>query len=255
MPGHGQPRIVAERDDEAGMIGLKVGRGDDHRADLPGLQLGEGSSQIGLRMHIALDQGETEAGCRLARKRHLVCRVGIVVVRQHQNALKPRVDLLQQLEPLAYQCQVGQNTGEISAGVREALDVTAHERVVDVYEYDWNLLCRRAGSANALVLERYDHIDTRGHPRLDRRRSALRVALISPVEAKVLAIHIAHIVERLVQRIQAGRFMIEPDMAERHVPDLCRLLRESSRRRGGQAEGGNAEKALLRANSWFHSFL
>ena len=45
-----------------------------------------------------------------------------------------------------------------------------------------------------------------------------------PIEAQIAAIDVAEVVERLVQRVQSGRLMIEADVAKRDVPDLRRFV-------------------------------
>jgi hypothetical protein len=56
MSHHGQTRIFAELDDEARMVGLKVGRSGDNRTDIAVLQASEDLPQLGLASYISLDQ-------------------------------------------------------------------------------------------------------------------------------------------------------------------------------------------------------
>jgi hypothetical protein len=45
--------------------------------------------------------------------------------------------------------------------------------------------------------------------------------LVTPVEAQILAVDVAHLVQRAMKGVQAGRLVVETYVAQRDVPDLC----------------------------------
>ena len=48
----------------------------------------------------------------------------------------------------------------------------------------------------------------------------------------------AHLVRRLMERIEAGRLVIEAEMAQRDLPDLCRFLGEGRQRAATRLTSG-----------------
>jgi hypothetical protein len=123
-------------------------------------------------------------------------------------------DLLEEFQLFGDHVAHRHRAGDVAARPRQAFDVAGGHRIEGVDHDDRDLGCRRSRRAHALILEGDDQVDPCGNP-LPRRRLGLRlVRLVAPVEAQVLAILIAHLVQRLMERGQGRRLVIQPDVAK-----------------------------------------
>jgi len=62
-----------------------------------------------------LDKFNPEHRSCCARKLQLAGREGISVICKHENPAEPRVDLFEELQPLAKEVEVGNRAGDVAA--------------------------------------------------------------------------------------------------------------------------------------------